>query len=61
MHLLHLVCGVANLGEKGGPDWLNIGDLGRGDESLELLGLCNSQFIVLLNGRILCATRYSKW
>ena len=30
---------VSYLGEKGGPDWLNIDDLGGGDQSLELLGL----------------------
>lgn len=29
----------AHLSEKGGPDWLNIGDLCGGDQSLELLGL----------------------
>lgn len=36
------------LGEKGGPDWLDVLDLGGSDQSLELLGLCNCQFIFLL-------------
>lgn len=31
------------LGEEGGPDGLNVGDLGGGDESLELLGLWYSK------------------
>jgi len=31
------------LGEKSAPDWLDIRDLGGGDESLELLGLYRAE------------------
>jgi len=45
------------LGEKSAPDWLDIRNLGGGDESLELLGLYCEQknqytnvFVIACNG-----------
>jgi len=37
-HVLDVLA-LEGLGEQSGPDGLDIGDLGGGDESLELLGL----------------------